>query len=351
MTVSRLAIALLLSLALSTQTNARGTGYVFVSNEQTNTVAVIDSRHEDQVIKWIKTSRRPRGMVFRDDRKQLLVACGKDNVIDVIDVATLAVIDHIPTGTNPEVFELSHDQNRLYISNSEKSAVQEIGLGDRFIGREIPTGAEPGSIVESSDGKTLYVTSQMSNWVHVVEVATGAVTDNIVVGTRPRQLLLIPGGKELWVSNEWSGQVSIIDRANNHVTGNIDFRPPGSRQIDVTPLGLTATKDGETAIVALGRADFVAFVDTVRGTIQHYVPVGRGPRGVALGAGEHTLYVTNEFSDDVSIVNVTSHKAIKAVHVGGAPYSVRADDLLVGPFISTMRDHSSASSSARWPLN
>jgi YVTN family beta-propeller protein len=131
MTVSRLAIALLLSLALSTQTNARGTGYVFVSNEQTNTVAVIDSRHEDQVIKWIKTSRRPRGMVFRDDRKQLLVACGKDNVIDVIDVATLAVIDHIPTGTNPEVFELSHDQNALYISNSEKSAVQEIGLGDR----------------------------------------------------------------------------------------------------------------------------------------------------------------------------------------------------------------------------
>jgi len=60
----------------------------------------------------------------------------------------------------------------------------------------------------------------------------------------------MPDGKEIWVTNEWSGQVSIIDRAKHHVTGILQFGPPAP-QIDVTPVGLTTTRDGETAFVAL----------------------------------------------------------------------------------------------------
>ena len=42
-------------------------------------------------------------MKFHDNHKQLFVACGDDDVIDVIDVATLSVVDHIPTGASPEM--------------------------------------------------------------------------------------------------------------------------------------------------------------------------------------------------------------------------------------------------------
>jgi PQQ-dependent catabolism-associated beta-propeller protein len=327
MTVTRCIVcALWLGLAVSTQTVAKGTGYVFVSNEQTNNIAVIDPKQEDRVIKWIETSRRPRDMVFRNDRQQLLVACGDDNVIDVIDVATLAVTDHVPTGANPQVFELSRDQKTLYVSNAAESTVQQIGVEDKFVEREISTGAGPGGMAVSSDGNTLYVTSEISDWVHVVDLAIGAVTDNILVGTRPTQLLLMPGGKELWVSNELSGQVSIIDRSTNDVSGSLYFRPPGPRQIDVTPGGLATTPQAGTAFVTLGRANYVAFVDTVTRMTRDYVPVGRGARAVALNADEKTLYVVNGLSDDVSIIDVPSRKVIKVVPVGHAPHSVQADD-------------------------
>ena len=56
------------------------------------------------------------------------------------------------------------------------------------------------------------------------------------------------------------------------------------------------------------------------------MPVGRGPRGVALSDDEKTLYVVNGLSDDVSIIDVASRKVITAVPVGHAPYSVMADD-------------------------
>ena len=104
------------------------------------------------------------------------------------------------------------------------------------------------------------------------------VTDNITVGTRPRRFLLMPDGKQLWVSDELSGEVSIVDRATKQVTANLEFMPPLSRP---TPIGMTMTKDGRTAFVALGNANYVAFVDTATRTIRDYVRVGKGPREVA----------------------------------------------------------------------
>ncbi len=305
---------------------AKDTGYVFVSHERTNNVAVIDPKQDYKIIKWIPTSRRPRDMKFHDDHKQLLVACGDDDVIDVIDVSKLAVTDHIPTGPSPEMFALSRDGSSLYVSNEEGSSVQQISIADKIITREIPTGAEPEGIAVSADGKTLYVTSEVTDMVHVIDLGVGAVTDNIVVGTRPRRFLLLPNGRELWVSNELSGQVSVIDRATNRVSTTIDFVPPGFRQTDVTPVGMTMTADGKTAIVALGRANHVAIVDTATKKIKDYVLVGSRAWGVALSPDEKTLYVANGLSDDVSIVDMRSHRAIRAVPVGRVPHSVIVDD-------------------------
>jgi PQQ-dependent catabolism-associated beta-propeller protein len=318
--------ALTLALVLSAEAAAKGTGYVFVSNEKTNNIAVLDPKQDYKIIQWIPTSHRPRDMKFGDGRRLLYVACGDDDVIDVIDVAALKVTDHIPTGPSPEMFELSRDEKALYVSNEEGSSVQEISIADKIIMRDIATGAEPEGLAISTNGKTLYVTSEVTDMVHVVDAEAGVVTDNIVVGTRPRRLLLLPGGKELWVSNELSGQVSVIDRATNRVSATLDFLPPGFRQVDVTPVGMTMTRDGKSAIVGLGRANHVAFVDTATRKVEDYVLVGSRAWGVALSPDEQTLYVANGLSDDLSIVDMESRKAIRAVPVGRVPHSVLADD-------------------------
>ncbi len=318
--------AALLWLVPATAADAKGSGYVFVSHEKTNNVAVIDPKQDYKIIKWIATSRRPRDMKFGADRKELYVACGDDDVVDVIDVAKLAVVDHIPTGPSPEMFALSGDGRALYVSDEEGSALQEISVADKIITREIATGAEPEGVAVAEDGKTLYVTSEVTDMLHVVDAEAGVVTDNIVVGTRPRRILLLPGGKELWVSNELSGQVSVIDRATNRVTGAIDFLPPGFRPVDVTPVGMTMTRDGKSVVVTLGRANHIAFVDTATKKVQAYVLVGSRAWGVALSPDEKTLYVANGLSDDLTIVDMESRRPFKTVPVGRVPHSVAVDD-------------------------
>ena len=158
------------------------------------------------------------------------------------------------------------------------------------------------------------------------DIDGNALADNIVVGTRPRRFLLLPNEKELWVSNELSGQVSVIDRAANRVSTTLDFLPPGFRQVDVTPVGMTMTRDGKSAIVALGRANHVAFVDTATRKVETYVLVGSRAWGVALSPDEKALYVANGLSDDLSIVDMGSRKAVRSVPVGRVPHSVLVDD-------------------------
>ena len=54
--------------------------------------------------------------------------------------------------------------------------------------------------------------------------------------------------------------------------------------------------------------------------------VGSHPWGIVLSADEKTLFVVNRVSDDLSIVDVPSRKAIKTAPVGREPHSVQGDD-------------------------
>ncbi len=63
---------------------AAETGLVFVSNERSSTIAILNS--EDQVVGSFKSCARPRGIRLTPDRKQLIVGCGSDDTIALYDV-------------------------------------------------------------------------------------------------------------------------------------------------------------------------------------------------------------------------------------------------------------------------
>ena len=94
--------------------HAAGSGLIFVSNEKSNTISVLDGSIYN-LKKTIATSKRPRAMRFSADRKTIYVACGDSDVIDVIDVATLVVTGRIKTGESPEAFDLDRRRNGVGI--------------------------------------------------------------------------------------------------------------------------------------------------------------------------------------------------------------------------------------------
>lgn len=300
------------------------TGRVFISNEKSDEIVVLDKDYQE--IARIDTSRRPRDMHFNHDHTLLYVACGDDDVIDVIDVDTLEVVDSIPTGPSPEVFAFSPDESLIYVSNEENSTLEVIEKDTGITVHDIPTGAEPEGVLVMPDGKTAFVTSEVADMVHVVDTASNAVTKNILVGTRPRRFALMPDLSEIWVSAELSSEIYIIDLKSLEVTDVLTFLPPGFRPEDVTPVGLTVTADGSKMLISLGRANHIAIVDTATHEVLSYVLVGRRAWSVALSHDEKTAFVANGLSDDITLVDMQSMRPLQSIPVGRVPHTVLVDD-------------------------
>jgi PQQ-dependent catabolism-associated beta-propeller protein len=317
-------LLILIGILSATPLFGKETGLIFVSLERGNQVVVLNPDLTE--LKRIDTSRRPRDMHFNKAHDKLYVACGDDDSIDVIDVATLEVIDSIPTGPSPEVFAFSPDEKQIYVSNEEDSTMEIIDIATKIVTARVPTGAEPEGVAISVDGKTAFVTSEVADMVHVVDIATARVTKNIVVGTRPRRFVVTPDGAELWVSDELSSEVHVINLATLEISEVLSFLPPGFRAEDVTPVGMAITKDGSKVIISLGRANHVVFVDTKSRAVLAYALVGSRAWDVDLSRDEATAYVANGLSDDITVIDMASMKAVQSVPVGRTPHSIRVDD-------------------------
>jgi YVTN family beta-propeller protein len=162
--------------------------------------------------------------------------------------------------------------------------------------------------------------------VHVVNLAAGTISRNIIVGTRPRRIAATPDGRELWVTDELSGTVSVVDLATSSVRQEISFSPPGFRDEQVSPVGIALTADGRTAIVALGYANHIAFIDTATRRVTGYVLVGDHALGLGLSPDGDRLYVANDLSDDISVINMSNRRNVLSVMTGRGPHSVVVDN-------------------------
>ena len=320
----RLLLSVLLGLCLAWPAFAKGTGLIFVSLERGNEVVVLNP--DLSVKARIETSRRPRDMRFNEARTLLFVACGDDDVIDVIDVATLQVVDSIPTGPSPEIFVFSPDETQIFVSNEEDSTMEMIDVASKTVIDRVATGAEPEGVINSVDGKYVFVTSEVADMVHVIDRAKSAVVKNIIVGTRPRRFVVTPDGSELWVSDELSSEIHVIDIATLTIKDALSFVPPGFRAEDVTPVGMAVTKDGSKILITLGRANHVAIIDAKSREVLQYVLVGSRAWDVDLTSDEKTAYVANGLSDDITVIDMATMTPVLSLPVGRTPHSIRVDD-------------------------
>lgn len=313
----RLAAVLAVTAACG-QAMAQGTAYV--SSEKDEAITLIDAKTL-AVKGTIPTCKRGRHVQLMPDGK-LMVACTDSNAADVIDPASGKSVRRIPLGEEPEAFDISPDGKTIYVSNEDEGETSFIDAASGKKLKSVKVGKEPEGVKVTADGKTLYVTSEVASLVHVIDVASAKVVKNIKVGKRPRRMAITPDGKELWVTNELDASVSIVNTADHSVSSTLKFQVKGARAEDITPVGITMTRDGKRAFVALGRANHVAFIDVAGRKVTDLVLVGKRAWNVALDKAEARLWVVNGLSDDVTVVDVPGAKAIKSIPVGRVPYGV-----------------------------
>jgi PQQ-dependent catabolism-associated beta-propeller protein len=297
--------------------------YIFVSNENSDTVVVLDKQSK-KIIKTIETGGRPRDLKFNFDFSKLYVVVSEENHLLEIDTKKLKILDKIKTGDDPEIFDIDYNNNYAAVSNEDDNQLTIINLNNKkIIARINDVGVEPEGVNFSPDGKLIYVTSEGTSSVLIIDATEKKIVNEILVGNRPRRGLFVNGGTEYWVSNELSGTVGVIDTAKQEIKKTIKFTIKGIREQQITPVDFAYAKKNSLVFVTLGRANHVAVVDANTYEIKKYILVGNRVWGADVTEDEKELIVTNGNSDDISIIDLEKFLSTSAIPVGKTPHSVR----------------------------
>ena len=297
--------------------------YIFVSNENSDTVVVLDLNTK-KLIKTIETGGRPRDLKFNKDYSKLYVVVSEENHILEIDAKRLDLIAKIDTGDDPEIFDIDDENNILAVSNEDDNELTIIDLKTKKIVESIKdVGVEPEGVNFTPDGKLVYVTSEGTSSIIIIDPLERIIVNEILVENRPRRGIFLNNGKEYWVSNEMSGTVSIIDTLKQEIKHTINFSIDGIRKEQITPVDFAYSKKKKLVFVTLGRANHVAAVDAQTYEVKKYILAGKRVWGADVTADEKELIVTNGNSDDISIIDIERFVTVKDIPTGKTPHTVK----------------------------
>lgn len=343
-----LGVALIVSLPILAQGQTSQTYQVFVSNERSGDITVINGS-DFKVAGTIPVGKRPRGIQASPDGKTVYVAmsgtpiaappqldaqgnpifrrgsdddddnAGADKSADgigVVDVAQKKLTGKISAGSDPEEFSLSKDGTRLYVSNEDVKTASVINIASGKVEHIILVGQEPEGVATTPDGKQFYVTCEAGGEIFVVDVATYKTVGQFKVNVRPRSVDFLPGAGIGFIPSESFAQLNVIDTVHFKVLKIINL-PAGSR-----PERVRVAPDGRKVYVSNGRSGTVSVLDSRSYELLNSIKVGTRPWGIAISPDGKYLFSANGPSNDVSVVDLATDKEVSRVKAGASPWGL-----------------------------
>ena len=208
----RLFICLIVYVLLAPGTRADPPSYlVFVSNERSGDVTVIDG-NRDEVVATLPVGKRPRGIHGAPDGQRLFVtlsgsprmAPGLDenrapadkraDGLGVIDPAARKLIDHWHVGSDPEQFAISKDGRFAFIANEDDASASIVDLESGQSRGKIKVSEEPEGVGVNPGNGEVYVTCEEKGEVFAIDPDQQRVIAKIETGGRPRSVAFSPDG-------------------------------------------------------------------------------------------------------------------------------------------------------------
>jgi YVTN family beta-propeller protein len=220
----------------------------------------------------------------------------------------------------------------IYVAFSAKSTVGLVSSGNAFTG-EVPVGTNPTALVALPNGSKVYSINQGSNNVSVINTSDNTVGTTISVGATPVWGVVSPDGARVFVLNQGDGTVSIIDTASDTV-----IAPPtgvtltnATVQVGSGPNYAIYDSHLNRVYVTNQGSNTLSVIDTDANSASFKTRIaeiplqGTGPSTVTvLPETSSKIYVANSGSGNVTVINTLSNQVVKTISVAGQPISIAA---------------------------
>lgn len=285
----------------------------YVGNFKDNSVSVIDTGSAS-VIGTIAVAAGPHGMTQSADGGTVFVSGDATSSVSVIDTATDRVVRTIEVGKTPHGLAMTPDGRFLVVGvygEDRVSFFDATGL-EMVAFAAVP---KPHTIAVRPDGTVAYVASQEPGHfaLAVIDLATFAVIRSVPLDKPPRDLEFGRDGKALYFTLAGENAVQVLDPSTDRVVARVPTGP--SPHIAAWFPGAPAG-----TVVVQGPGELLLFDPGTHAALRS-IPVGKQPHWLAANPAGTTIYVTNEGSNDVSIVDLVSSR-VQTVPVGAAPRKI-----------------------------
>lgn len=312
------------------------TGFIFVSNEDSNDISVIDIATME-VIDTISVGKRPRGMKISHDGKYLYVAvsgspkcppwisdeeCEKkitdksEDGIAEIDISNLQLKRVLKAGSDPEQFDISRDGNLIFVANEDIGLLSVVDVRENNVIKDIAVGREPEGVRISHNQHYVLVTNESDATVSLIEIGNFKKLADIKISNRPRDIWYTKNDKMAYVTNESDNSVSLVDLDIHKEVDKIVL-PRGTM-----PMGLVLDEESKLLYITTGRDGKLMVINTTDHSLVKSILVGKRPWGLALSASKKFVITANGPSNDISIIDTNSLNVYKKIKVGQNPWDV-----------------------------
>ncbi len=283
----------------------------YVANFKDSNVSVVDTASA-AVVATIPVAAGPHGMAVSPDGRFVYVSGDGSSSMSIIDTGSDSVAQTVEVGATPHGLAMLPDGKTVLIGVYGADRIAFFDTAQRAIVATVPV-AKPHTIAVRPDGKVAYVASQQPGKfaLVVIDLATRATLREIALDKPPRDPEFSHDGRFLYVTSAGVDAVRVIDAASDKVIAEI---PTGASP----HIGKWFAGASVGTIVVQGPGELLTF-DPASQAPRAAIPVGRQPHWMA--SDGRRVWVTNEGSNDVSIVDLASGKAT-SVAVGNAPRKI-----------------------------
>ncbi len=235
-------------------------------------------------------------------------------------------------GDAASAVDVSADGSLAVVCNVVSRNVSIVDLTANTVRSYVEVGDRPKEVRITPDGKHAVVCAMDANAVVVIDLTTDTVVKTLMIYNRPGRVRISPDGMYAYVLNvAGSDRISFIrlDGADSYIISQESAGQTGSA-LGYTyseTSGIELSIDGSLLAVCDSFNDLLRLFDTVTRTQIAAVGVGDFPIRAQFSPDGNRVYVSNAFSDNVSVVENEggSWSNIKTIHNIDMPLTIDCD--------------------------
>ena len=291
----------------------------------------------------IKVDSYPIGIAVNSATGKIYVANEFSNTVSIIDETTDKVQATIKVGSFPYGIDVNPLNNRVYVANRGSNTISVIDGSTNLKMADVHVGNSPIDVAVNPSSSLVYVTNIESGTVSVIDGITNTVSSTIKVGNIPYAIAVNPATNMTYVTDIGAGSISIlqnskIDSDNNNSNNNNVARTLEKINGFIAPAGIAINISTNKAYVTDYASNTVFVIDLKTNGVIHRIKVGTNPVGISVNPISNRIYVTNVGDNTVSVIDGANNQIL-----------VNSNSRTITPFIQPSFEDSG--SSTKIPVN